>query len=146
MSSQKASPRSGLKGMAKAHAVEILNLPNQPDDGYHGLPDTPIKWLLKNNHFFIDMGFCDGTHPDCTHSNVCECMIEDCNCQPDGARCDTKIWRLSPRAREIMEWLEKPNTLPCGHQGLHNIRGGGYTCQNEGCDAEFSREIAKQLY
>jgi len=139
MSNQTANPSGGLKGMAKAHAVEILNLPEEPQEGYHALPDSPAVWQLKHNGFFKAEGWCDGTHPNCTTRK------DDDVEEPQERRCDTKIWRISPVGREVLEWLEEPNTLPCGHQGLRNLRNGGYTCQNENCDQEFSKATAKKV-
>jgi len=145
MSKQKASATGGLKGMAQAHAVEILNLPDEPEEGYHALPESDATWQLKHNGFFIDCGYCDGTHPNCDIDLECSCMVTDCECR-ENARCDTKIWRISPQGREMLEQVEEPETLPCGHQGLRNLRDGGYTCQKESCDNEFSKATAKRLF
>jgi len=140
MSSQKENTTGGLKGMAKAHAVAVLNLPEEPDEGYHALPDSPATWKLKHNGFFQYDGWCDGTHPNCTTRKD-----DDPFGEPQERRCDTKIWRISPMGREVLEWLEEPNTLPCGHQGIHNVRGGGYTCTRDSCNEEYQKEIAKQV-
>lgn len=40
-------------------------------------------------------------------------------------------------AREIRE---DRSTLPCGHGGMRNVRGGDYTCGNPDCDARYDRE------
>lgn len=144
--SRTISAERSLVQIVRAHACKVLSLPEEPPHGYHGLPDTDIDLLLRNAGYFVDWGYCDGEHPNChAEKRQCECE-SDCDCDPGRKRCDTKIFKLSDQARDLLEEVEKPDTLPCGHQGLHNIRGGGYTCQNENCNAEFSREIAKQLY
>jgi hypothetical protein len=41
--------------------------------------------------------------------------------------------------------LDKPRTLPCGHPGFRNLRGGEYGCQEDTCDAEFDRETVEEV-
>ncbi len=35
-------------------------------------------------------------------------------------------------------------TLPCGHGGVKNLRGDGYTCGEPSCDARYDRETAQR--
>jgi hypothetical protein len=43
------------------------------------------------------------------------------------------------RAQEMVEALDGP-VPACPHTGLRNIPGGGYTCTDDTCDVEVSRE------
>ena len=47
-------------------------------------------------------------------------------------------WRVHPRAREIVENIERENTLPCGHRVNFENTSEGYECTI--CGAIHSRE------
>lgn len=34
---------------------------------------------------------------------------------------------------------------PCGHLGIKNLGDGWYSCSREECDAQFGREVAKEV-
>jgi hypothetical protein len=42
------------------------------------------------------------------------------------------------RAQEMVEGRDSP--IGCGHTGIRNKEGGGYTCLNDDCDREVERE------
>jgi hypothetical protein len=46
------------------------------------------------------------------------------------------------RAQEIRDGQDSP--IGCGHTGIHNIAGGGYTCLNDDCDVEVARAEVEQ--
>jgi hypothetical protein len=43
------------------------------------------------------------------------------------------------RAQEILAARDGP--VGCGHTGLRNLRDGGFTCTDDDCDVEVSREV-----
>lgn len=55
---------------------------------------------------------------------------------------DRHCWRVVPevyeRALAVREHREA--MMPCGHRGFENVKDGGYRCQYEFCDQEFTRE------
>jgi len=128
----RTQPSGSLRQLVQANAVELLDHPEEPQEGWHGLPETSVKTQLRESGFYSrESGYCTTDHP---------------NCNAHGTRCDVRIWRLTRIGKTVLEQLDEPNTLPCGHQGLRNLRDAGYTCQNEDCNAEFGEKIAKQLY
>jgi hypothetical protein len=121
-----------LQEIASKNAVAICNVPEEPPEGYHGLPDVRIANQLNNNGFFDRVGYCNGNHPSCDLNR---------------GSCDVKIFKLSQTAVAIIERIEEPNTLPCGHQGLHTITGGEtYTCQRETCGKRFDKETVEKTF
>lgn len=54
-------------------------------------------------------------------------------------------YRTDPAAYLHARNLEdRRTTLPCGHGGVKNLRGDGYTCGEPSCDARFDREVAER--
>lgn len=47
--------------------------------------------------------------------------------------------------RELQAHKPRSPKLPCGHHGIHNIRGGGYECKAGWCDAEFDKETVEEV-
>jgi len=120
-----------LKCVVTRHVVEVLNLPDEPENGYHGLPgEGGLGDQLRNAGHYIQVDYCDGDHPDC-----------------DDRKCDAKIYRKTDVARAIESNLEKPNTLPCGHSGLHTIKAGEqYMCHKKSCGKRFDRETVEVTF
>jgi len=53
-----------------------------------------------------------------------------------------KVWTCPPeyreRAQAVLDGWESP--VGCGHTGVRNIPGGGFTCTTDGCDVEVPRD------
>lgn len=51
--------------------------------------------------------------------------------------------------RSVYKWvqanLSDQDLMPCGHRPLRNLADGGFSCLNDDCDAEFSREVAEAV-
>lgn len=118
-----------LKEIVRYNPVEIYNFPEEPEGGYHSLPDCKIVKQLKKSGFLESEGYCGGSHVNC-----------------DDGGCDVKIYHLTQYGEHMIDMIEMPNTLPCGHQGLRNLRDGDFTCQKESCEMEFREETVKQTY
>ncbi|MFB6071707.1 MAG: hypothetical protein ABEJ88_01930 [Halobacterium sp.] len=55
-------------------------------------------------------------------------------------------YRTDPGAYEVAREIRSDrSTLPCGHGGMQNLRGDGYTCGNDACDARFDRETVADV-
>lgn len=59
-------------------------------------------------------------------------------------------WTVPKDLHEVIERHATDDSIthPCaekGHHGVRNLRDGGYSCQNDGCDVEFDRETARKL-
>lgn len=53
-------------------------------------------------------------------------------------------WRVKDRVYErAQKRVERIETLPCGHTGIRNVRGGGFECKQ--CGETISREEAKAV-
>jgi len=59
-------------------------------------------------------------------------------------RCGSRVktWTCRPeyreRAQEVLDGWDSP--IGCGHTGVRNIPGGGYTCTTDDCDVEVPRD------
>lgn len=58
----------------------------------------------------------------------------------------TGEYRTDPAAYKHARNLEaRRSTLPCGHGGIKNLRGDGYSCGEPSCDARYDRAVAERL-
>lgn len=63
---------------------------------------------------------------------------------PDKHR--SHVYRTDPRVYEIIQDKKKSlDLLPCGHRGITNERGGGFSCGYEFCDVQYTREEVEGL-
>lgn len=54
---------------------------------------------------------------------------------------DRNTYRTDAGAYEVAREVRRERrTLPCGHGGMQNLRGDGYTCGEPDCDARYDRE------
>lgn len=57
------------------------------------------------------------------------------------------VWKTKEATYEYVESnIEQNHLAPCGHSGVHCIKGGElYTCTNSECDETFDRETAEEI-
>jgi len=71
-------------------------------------------------------------------------IFEERGSQRLDGRCGSrvKVWTCPPeyreRAQAVLDSWNSP--IGCGHTGVRNIPGGGFTCCNDDCDVEVPRD------